>query len=603
MCGIVGFCDYTETSDKITLREMLKTISHRGPDDEGILFYKTRSANIGLGHKRLSIIDLTQHAHQPMLFDNLCIVFNGEIYNFRKIQNELEEYGYKFDSNSDTEVILKAFHKWGVNFLNKLNGMFAIAILDCKNNKLYLFRDRIGIKPLYYYYKDGLFMFASEIKAFFKHINFKKELNKHAIWEYFHRGYISYNDTIFQNTYKLPKATYLILDINDNNFKIKTYWKVDITNEINDENYALHKLNQLINESVNLRLVADVEIGSFLSGGIDSSLITAIAQKNSSKKIKTFTIGFQHKDFDESIYAKQIAKYLDTEHYEYFITKNDFKEVLNKIPFILDEPMADSSIIPTTILSLITKKYVKVSLSADGGDELFGGYISYAKALNLYKNKYLFTFIKPLFLLNLKNRKYNRIKSLIKVKDLIDIHVFFSSIFTQYDLKKLFTFKVDFDKSLKNSYPFIDSLLYKDFNYTLVDQLLTKIDRASMFASLEVRVPLLDYNIVEFVYKLDRRFRMNKNLLKKLAYSYIPSALLDRPKKGFRIPLKNLLEYYDYKRFFDKNFILKQNLFNFSYVKYLENSFKNKNYNVNQIWSYLVFQLWYEYWNIGEDNE
>jgi len=603
MCGFVGFCDYTKVSSQLVLKDMLEIISHRGPDDENMLFYEKSFANIGLGHRRLSIIDLTKQACQPMSFDGLDIVFNGEVYNFLEVQAELKKYGYEFSSCSDTEVILKAFHKWGVDFLEKLNGMFAIAIFDNKNEKIYLFRDRIGIKPLYYFFNGNIFMFASEIKSFFKHSNFEKKLNKASLWEYFYKGYISYDNTIFKNTYKLPKAHYLIYDVKKKNINITSYWNVSITNEINDEKYALSKLDELINKSVSLRLIADVEVGSFLSGGIDSSLITAIAQKNSSKKIKTFTIGFNNKDYDESIYAKQIAQYLKTEHYEYFVTKEDFKSVLYKIPFILDEPMADSSIIPTTILSLFAKRYVKVILSADGGDELFGGYISYIKALDLYKKKNIFKLLRPLFLLNAKHRKYNRIKFLINAKKLIDIHAFFSAKFTFYDLEKLFNFRINNMLSyIDNEYLDIDNLLYKDFNYTLVDQLLTKIDRATMFASLEGRVPLLDHRIVEFVYKLNKQFRTEKKLLKKLAYSYIPLKLLDRPKRGFRVPLKDLLNYYDYKRFFDKKFILKQNLFNYDYIKYLENCFKSKNYNTTQMWTYLVFQLWYEYWNIGEYN-
>lgn len=322
MCGISGFCDFSKKSMKQTLIEMTDVLHYRGPNDSGYSFYENEFANIGLGHRRLSILDLSSHGHQPMAYEQLEVVYNGEVYNFKAIREELEKHNYTFHSDSDTEVILKAYHKWGIKAVDKFIGMFAIAIYDKEKQKLVFIRDRAGVKPFYYYFKDGLFMFASELKSFHENNSFEKTINKDALALYLQYGYILEPYSIFEHTHKLQAGHYLELNTKHSTLNTIKYW--DVIDAYNKPKLGISfeeakiETEKLLKSACEYRMVADVPVGMFLSGGYDSSVVTALLQHNRTEKLKTFTIGFKEKGFDEAPYAKEIAKHLGTDHTEYY---------------------------------------------------------------------------------------------------------------------------------------------------------------------------------------------------------------------------------------------------------------------------------------------
>jgi len=381
MCGISGFCDFKKKSSENILKNMTDALIHRGPDSSGYSFFEYETYQVGLGHRRLSILDLSSHGHQPMSFENLDIVFNGEIYNFKEIKKELLELGYSFYSNSDTEVILKSYYQWGIKAVDRFNGMFAITIYDKKENKLILIRDRVGVKPFYYYKKDSLILFSSELKSFHKYPNFEKIIDKNSLSLYLQFGYIPEPHSIFKNSYKLKAGHYIEIDLKSQKIEEIKYWdvvdfynkpKIDISQE-----EAILKTEELLKSSFEYRMVSDVPVGVFLSGGYDSSLVVSILENGRNEKLNTFTIGFKEKGFDEAPYAKEVAKYLGTNHTEYYCTQKDALEIIPKLAEMYDEPFGDSSAIPTTLVSALARKSVTVSLSADGGDEIFAGYGKY----------------------------------------------------------------------------------------------------------------------------------------------------------------------------------------------------------------------------------
>ncbi len=400
MCGITGFIDKTKQTSKELLNDMTQTLHHRGPDDVGLFYKEKDNYTIGLGHKRLSIQDLSNHGHQPMVSDcsNYIIVFNGEVYNFKDIKKELEELNYKFISNSDTEVILYSYKQWGIKAVDKFIGMFAFTIYDKQKEEIVIVRDRFGVKPLSYYMDENIFMFSSELKSFHKHPYFKKnkQIDLEAVSLYFQFGYINAPKTIFENTKKLEAGKYLTYSLKTHTIDIKTYWDVKdcFTQSKTDdsEEDIINNLEKLLIDSYKLRMVSDVPVGVFLSGGYDSVSVASILQKHTKQKIKTFTIGFDEKKYNEAIYAKEIANYLGTEHKELYITEENLLEILPTLTEIYDEPFGDSSAIPTIAVSKLAGEDVKVVLSGDGGDEIFFGYGKYVNTLKLNKlhDKYNF---------------------------------------------------------------------------------------------------------------------------------------------------------------------------------------------------------------------
>ena len=630
MCGIAGFCDFSKKSSSDTLKFMTDVLHHRGPDDSGYFWDENEYSQIALGHRRLSILDLSAHGHQPMTFEHLDIVFNGEVYNFKEIKKELLELGYDFYSDSDTEVILKSYHQWGIKAVDRFNGMFAITIYDKKVNKLIFIRDRAGVKPFYYYKKDSLILFSSELKSFHKHPNFQKEINQSSLSLYLQFGYIPEPHSIFKNCYKLRAGHYVEIDLKSQNFEEKKYWDVvDFYNKPKldiSQDEAIEKTEELLKSSFEYRMVSDVPVGVFLSGGYDSSVVTAILQNQRTEKLNTFTIGFKEKGFDEAPYAKEVAKYLGTNHTEYYCTQKDALEIIPKLCELYDEPFGDSSAIPTTLVSALARKYVTVSLSADGGDEIFAGYSKYTTTMQ-YFNKFnsIPNSIKSLISFGMDNinprnipilnktynfaTRYEKINSILKAKDSVEAMKYTSEYFTKKERDKLLKLGFDdlvtnFDIKVADTNDEINQMLAIDYKTYMVDDILTKVDRATMSVSLEGREPLLDYRLIEFVSQLPSNLKYKdgdkKWLLKQITHKYLPKEMMDRPKQGFGVPLTEwfrdeLKEYF--MIYLDEKRIEKEGLFNPKEIVKLRDSYLSGNKeNVQKLWFLLMFEMWYEKW-------
>jgi len=614
MCGIAGFCDFSKKSDKKELIVMTDILHHRGPDDSGYSFYNRKDFNIGLGHRRLSVLDLSIQGHQPMLFKDYEIVYNGEIYNFQEIRVKLERYNYIFQSDSDTEVILKAYHRWGIDAINRFNGMFAIAIYNKKDNKLILVRDRVGKKPLYYSFQDSTFLFASELKSIISYPSFKKKINKDALNLFLAHGYIVAPHTIFQECYKLEAGEYLELNLYDRNIEIDRYWSIEnsfISREIidEDEESIINRLDTLLTKSVEYRMISDVPIGSFLSGGYDSSLISSIMQKISSKPIDTFTIGFNDSYHNEANHAKKVAKHLGTNHHELYLPIKDGEPLIFEIPKYYDEPFADSSQIPTMIVSKLAKEHVTVALSGDGGDELFCGYSRYDTILKYQRYKYLSKIYCEANRVFHLNKILSRDNKLLKLAYLnsdnraINFNYLYSNIYldglvkdSSYNIDNRYFDILDMSNNIQEKY------MLQDMKTYLTDDILVKVDRASMAYSLESRTPILDFNIIEFSMNLPHSLKYKngdkKYILKALTHKYIPKNIMERPKKGFGVPIYEWLHtdlYYLIDKYLNYNYINRQNIFNYQKIKQLLDAFDNGNKYVEKyIWYLIVFQLWYE---------
>lgn len=630
MCGIVGFCDFRKSSKEANLESMMGVISHRGPDANGHLYYSFDDATVGLGHQRLSILDLSDEGIQPMQFEHLDIVYNGEVYNFMEIQEELKELGYSFQSHSDTEVILKAYHCWGMDAVSKFNGMFAIAILNKKEETLTLIRDRSGIKPLYWYLKDGLFMFASELKSLHQHPDFHKEINKDVLAQYLQYGYVLQPYSIFKSTQQLNAAHYLKIDLKTESIEKKRYWSVSKWYEkpklILTDKEAIDKTESILKKAFEYRMVSDVPVGIFLSGGYDSTLVTSLLQANRDTKINTFTIGFEESSYDEAPHARDIAKHLGTEHNEYYCSQKDALDIIPKLAEIYDEPFGDASAIPTVLVSQLAKEKVTVSLSADGGDEIFAGYDTYATTLdmnkgckkipnsirkNLAKAMQMVSSEKIPFsnkLFNFETR-YEKAKNLLASENCADMFKYRSQLQTTTQLEKLLNFPVNslktaFDSDVSNIEGCLSQMLMVDYQTYMADNILTKVDRATMSVSLEGREPFLDYNIIEFAAQLPDHFKYRdgeqKWVLKQITHKYLPESIMKRPKMGFAPPITEwfrdelkeyFMEYLSHER------LTKEGLFNADEVVSLRDEYFNGNsVLIKRLWFILMFELWYEKW-------
>lgn len=635
MCGISGFIDFEGDLTETDLRSMTDAQSHRGPDDSGYYCTKVSENPIGLGHRRLSIIDLSPGGHQPMHYKSLSIVYNGEIYNYKEVRKELEAEGYHFDSSSDTAVVLRAFDKWGVEAVHRFIGMFSFAILDSISRKLWLFRDRAGVKPLYYYSSAGCFLFSSELKSFHHCKKFKKEISPDALAQFFLYGYILAPLSIFKKTWKVKPAHYLEFDISKRTYKENKYWDIvdsylRPTLKISEED-AVEEVEQLLKSAFEYRMVSDVPVGVFLSGGYDSSTVAAILQHNRTEKLKTFTIGFKIPGFNEAHYAKQVADYLGTDHTEFYCTEAEAKDVIPTLPHFYDEPFGDSSAIPTILVSKIARQKVTVALSADGGDELFGGYNKHLSAINALNKLSLIpqvfhkalgnvlSFI-PLQHLPFPIPMFRFNHFYLSVKDLLrkgvephQILKYGSHHLNQRKLKAVFNTTYELSHGNFDDFNGINGLsplskiLATDYKTYLPDDILVKVDRATMSVSLEGREPFLDHRIAEFVSRLPEQFKLNgnekKHLLKQINHKYLPKKIMDRPKMGFGIPvehwfrddLKNILLHY-----VNKERIEKQKLFDFPVLNRIVTKYlKGSNEEFEFIWSMIVFQLWYDKWMIN----
>jgi asparagine synthase (glutamine-hydrolysing) len=632
MCGISGFADFNKKTGRDVLEKMNRIMAHRGPDGEGYGIYNDDAAVIGLGHRRLSIIDLTEGGSQPQTYNHLHITFNGEIYNYAEIKKTLEVKGHQFHSHSDTEVILHAYAEWGSAALQQFIGMFAFTIYDEQKKKLFACRDRAGVKPFFYYWKNGLFLFASELKAILQHPEFVKDINIDAAAVFMQLGYVPTPNCIFNDTYKLKPGHFLEIDIKTRSLHTQQYWSVyDAYNKPTlkiDLPEAIAETEKLLTSAFQYRMVSDVPVGVFLSGGYDSSCVTALLQKDSTEKIKTFTIGVPDAGMNEAPFAKEIANHLGTDHTEYYCTEKEALEIVPQLPFFYDEPFADSSAIPTSLVSKIAREKVTVALSADAGDEIFAGYNRYdymmkygqklrsipgfmrkgaaavmnvvpADSIPVLNKKYLF------------HSRYEKVKTLLKNPSEQNILISLSKQMDAGDIADLFKKKIielpsafDSKELSAENYSPLNYMMAIDYETYLLDDILQKVDRATMCVSLEGREPFLDQRVIEWAAQLPMEYKYNngnkKFIIKEIVHKYIPHAMMDRPKMGFGIPIASWLQN-DLKpfvdRYFDEAFIAKQNIFNAGEIQRIKNSFyKGKVERAEKIWYLLMFQMWYDRW-------
>ncbi len=626
MCGIAGYIDFKKQLRDRDLRTMTDRLEHRGPDGSGYWWHEFNNAAVGLGHRRLSIIDLSEGGAQPKTEGKLHITFNGEIYNYTEIRDKLKAAGHSFHSNSDTEVILKAFDQWGINCVKEFIGMFAFVLVNENTQKAYLVRDRAGVKPLYIYQKNGLLLFASELKAFHTQRQFEKELNPDALGYYLQYGYIPTPYTIFKNCQKLEPGSYLEIDLNNQTTRKEKYWNVyEVYQQPMlqmDEQELLNETEKLLISAFQYRMVADVPVGVFLSGGYDSSLVTAILQANSTQKIKTFTIGFDNPKYNEATHAKAVAAHLETEHTEYICTEQEAKDIIPTLPQIFDEPFGDSSAIPTTLVSQIARKNVTVALSADGGDELFAGYRRYHAVANLYQKLNG----KPQTLLNLAGKGiktarrvgwtgYNHTfghkltKGANILTDNSPVSIIQNQVqrLTSHDLKKLLYGKgkaINQNGYLAATDP-MNTLLAWEYRNYMMDDILVKVDRATMSVALEGREPFLDQRIAEWVARIpfNQKYQAGnlKYILKEITHRYIPREIMERPKMGFGVPvvqwlktdLRDILETY-----LNDDRIRQAGIFNPKIVARQKALFleTDNTASFEWLWFLLMFEMWREQW-------
>lgn len=629
MCGITGFVDFNKNSDEIHLQKMTETLHHRGPDDSGTAIFLKKEASIGLGHKRLSILDLSMLGHQPMSFEHLHIIFNGEVYNFKDIKKLLIENGYSFNSDSDTEVVLKSFHKWGIDAVHKFIGMFAFVIYDENNNKVSMFRDRPGVKPFYYYFNNDCFLFSSELKSFHEHPKFEKEIDIDSLSLYLQYGYIPAPHSIFRKTYKLKPGHFLELDLARKELTEKKYWDVvDYYNKPKlkiSEEEAVEETTRILRSAFEYRMVADVPVGVFLSGGYDSTAVTSILQQNTSEKIKTFTIGYKEGKWNEAPEAKKIANFLGTDHTEYYCTAREAADIILTIPDIYDEPFADNSVVPTILVSKLARQKVKVALSGDGGDEIFAGYNKFNRAAKFTESFPIWLQIglsKSMGLINpihipYFNKKYNFSTRYEKIRKIWSSHSAVSAMkyITQYltdketksILLKSFSERETYfehEHLLNDENDNINKMLALDYKTFLMDNNLAKVDRATMSVGLEGREPFLDHRIIEFVSQLPSEYKIkngvNKYLLKKIVHNIVPKNLMERPKVPFIAPLtvwfqqelKDLFLFY-----LDEEKLKKESYFNSELIIDLRDRYlRGEKVNHQKLWNVLLFQMWKERW-------
>lgn len=628
MCGIAGFIDFKFNSSEEILKKMVFSMHHRGPDDSGVELTNANNCLVGFGQARLSIIDLSSAGHQPMFHKNLTIVFNGEIYNYKEIRSELQQLGHVFKTSTDTEVILQSFEKWGTQCVHRFIGMFAFVIYDKVNNNITIVRDRAGVKPLYYYHKDDLFLFGSELKALMAHPKFIKDIDSAVLPNYFQYGYIAAPFTIFKDTHKLMPGHFLSIDLSTQTIKTEAYWNINTFYkkpklELSYQE-AKKEVKNLMQSAFNYRMVADVPVGVFLSGGYDSTAVTAMLQADSKIPLKTFTIGFEEGN-NEAPYAKETAAYLGTDHTEYICTTREAQDIIPTLPYFFDEPFGDSSAIPTILVSKLAKQQVTVALSADAGDEVFFGYQNYFK-LSQYLDKLEKTpsfIVKPSqsimkffgYLPNLKSNQYfYQIESALKAisfegnERVLSLFQSMSEKPTNY-INKLFSTSINsYESSFRTDLSGISSnlevLLAIDFNSYLHNDILTKVDRASMSVSLEGREPLLDHRIAEFAAQLPLDFKfdgtLGKKILKDIVHDMVPKDMMDRPKAGFSLPIYSWLRgdlSYLLDEYLSKEALSLSGLFNVDFVFQEVEKFKlNKLHYSPIIWYLLMFQMWYKKW-------
>jgi asparagine synthase (glutamine-hydrolysing) len=631
MCGIAGKVHFKNNSTVVNekmIKKMNNAIAHRGPDDTGI--FVTANKKVGLGQRRLSIIDLSPLGHQPMHYEHAgkkyTITFNGEIYNFQKKRILLKKDGYIFKSKTDTEVIMALYDKYGMNFLEHLRGMFAFALYDHQENKLVCVRDRLGKKPFKYYLDDNVFMFSSELKSLLTQPEYKKEIDYEAIHHYLTLQYVPTPLTGFKKIKKLPPAHYLTLDCNTGKTTIKKYWQLDYSHklQLSEEEWEKRILEKL-EETVKLRMIADVPLGAFLSGGIDSSAIVALMAKNSSQPIKTFSIGFNESDHNETVYARLIADKYRTEHHE-FIVKPNALNLLPKLVHHYEEPYADSSQLATFYLADKVKDFVTVALNGDGGDENFAGYGRYSvQKFSLWYDKFKFwhnllakptaKMINKIFQNTLTNHAQTFAETLSEPYDqrYINYIQYFSreaklNLYTnemKKRVKKIVTNEIIIDafKNAKTNNK-IEEAIYADIATYLPDDLLAKVDIATMAHGLESRSPFLDHKFMEMTSQIPTNLKLKglnnkKYILKKaLEKDLVPKEILYRKKMGFGVPIehwfRNEMKDYMYETLLSEKAISRGIFKKESVRKLLDTHVNTKINHSYKIWALITLELWFQ---------
>lgn len=631
MCGISGFFSRQHSTEEMNkvIKRMTDAIQHRGPDDHGA--WVDSDAGIALGFRRLAILDLSPLGHQPMLStsERFVMVFNGEIYNFAEIRDELSKLGHSFRGGSDTEVMLAGVVEWGVlNAVRRFNGMFAIALWDREERTLHLIRDRMGIKPLHYGWIRGEFLFGSELKSLLSHPSFPLEIDRNSLAGYLRNNYVPSPHSIYKDIYKVSPGTILSLNFSSREpvETRQTYWSAHEIVEYGIQNQfagssedAIFELDNLLCGSVKQRMVADVPLGAFLSGGIDSSLIVALMQSQNNRAVKTFSIGFNEQEYNEAHYAKAVASHLGTDHTELYVSPQDAMNVIPLLPTLYDEPLADVSQIPTYLVSKLAREHVTVSLSGDGGDELFGGYSRYGRTQRMWNS----TGWVPYGLRKMISRISSNIASLPMNAKFSTKFFFLSEILSAEDMQRLYmrlmsqweypeqfvihgsepsTLLTNPENLPANLKP-IEKMMYIDLMTYLPDDILAKLDRASMGVSLEARAPFIDdHRVVEFAWRLPLEMKwrdgQGKWILRKILKRYVPEELTDRPKMGFGVPIDTWLrgplrewaeELLNEKRMKEEGY-LHPDLVQKRWQEHKNNQ-KNWQY---PLWNVLMFQAWLE---------
>lgn len=600
MCGFVGFCDDSKNKKKI-IRDMADIIKHRGPDSDG--YYVDN--NIALGFRRLSIVDLDKGS-QPIFNEDKdkVIVFNGEIYNYKEIREELKSKGHKFSTNTDTEVILHGYEEYKEDILNKLRGMFAFVIYDIKEKSLFGARDFYGIKPFYYYYDNENFLFGSEIKSFLGSPNFKKELNKDMLSQYLTFQCSIGEDTFFKNTYKLLPGHYFIYK--DKELEIKKYYEVKL--EPNDDKSLeewVSGIREVIDNSVLAHKVSDVEVGSFLSSGVDSSLIAKLSSVD-----KTFTVGYDNKKYSEIDYAKEFSDKINVSNVSKKISKEEYFKEFSNVQYYMDEPLADASAVMLYFLSKTASKHVKVCLSGEGADEIFGGYNIYHEPYSVsWYNKIPYFIRKCIGILVYPFRNYTGFNFLYRrSKKIEDRYIGNAFIFEPNDAKKIVNFNYgnktykDFTKPYYDKVSDLDvvtKMQYIDFNFWLIYDILLKADKMSMANSLEVRVPYLDREVIEYASKLPSKYKIvgneTKYAFRKVAKEELADKVADKKKLGFPVPIREWLKeddvYQEVKNMFlESGYFFKPK----KIIKLLDDHKAGKRDNSRKIWTIYTFLVWYQ---------
>ncbi len=637
MCGVTGFINNSHlksTTENLNefIGRMTDAIKHRGPDDHGAWLDADRG--VALGFRRLAILDLSPAGHQPMFSanDRYVMAFNGEIYNYSELRDELAALGHGFRGASDTEVMLAGILQWGVdNAVRRFNGMFAIALWDRQESTLHLVRDRMGIKPLYYGWCDGVFLFGSELKSLHAHPSFHAEIDRDSLSLYLRHNYIPAPHSIYHGIKKLLPGNILSINLRDGKpiEDMRSYWSAyeavsyGIRNPFQGGSHdAINELDALLRESVRLRMVADVPLGAFLSGGIDSSLIVALMQLQSNRPVKTFSIGFNEQEYNEAHYAKKVASHLGSDHTELYVSSVDAMNVIPLLPALYDEPFGDSSQIPTYLVSKLAREHVTVSLSGDGGDELFAGYSRYARSKKIWSSIGWL----PYSFRHAAGRISARIAGLQTTNSLSTKFFFLSETLSAIDMEQLYlrlmsqweypdqlvinghehsTLLTD---QLPHSLNYTERMMYFDLMTYLPDDILVKLDRASMGVSLEARAPYLDdHRVVEFAWRLPIDMKVHQGqgkwILRQVLNRYVPKKLFERPKMGFGVPIDTWLRgpLHEWAEdLLDENRIRTEGYLNPGLIRkrWSEHQQNQKNWQY-PIWTMLMFQAWLE--NVKKD--